>query len=104
MTSGTVKFQSFRPANQQAEGNDGVMKILQILSGTVCTLRGNHEFNGWESCLCMLILTLNPNIRIHEVIEAVPYGGGQMDCVSILNATANLGYESHTVDTTLGRI
>ena len=76
---------------------DGVNKLLQTLNSTVWAGRINVENTPWEKFLCEIIISMNPKIRIMDVIESIPHRSFSMDLVGLLNAMANLGYASKKI-------
>jgi ATP-binding cassette subfamily C protein LapB len=45
-------------------------------------------------CLCTLLLALDPSMEIARVIESLPRRAAKIDMVDIVNALANIGYDS----------
>jgi ATP-binding cassette, subfamily C, bacterial LapB len=45
-------------------------------------------------CLCTLLLALDPTMEIARVIESLPRRGENVDTLDIINALANVGYDS----------
>ena len=67
--------------------------ILNML--TLLTKTGRDHFHSdgaWEVCLCALILKLEPNCKLHRVLEALPHERRAMDEADFLNTLAHLGY------------
>ena len=83
--------------------------ILNML--TLLTKTGRDHFHSdgaWEVCLCALILKLEPNCKLHRVLEALPHERRAMDEADFLNTLAHLGYfcrkaecEIYDIDTRL---
>ena len=45
-------------------------------------------------CLCTMLLALDPSMEIARVIESLPRRAAKIDMVDIVNALANMGYDS----------
>lgn len=52
---------------------------------------GQQGGNAWKECFCALALTLNPDCRVTEAMEALPPQMGDMDDIAVLNALAHMG-------------
>ena len=67
-----------------------ILNMLRMLSATGRT--NFTEKGAWEVCLCALILKLEPQCKVHRILEALPYDDGMMDEADVLNTMAHLGY------------
>lgn len=52
---------------------------------------------AWKNCFCALVLTLNPDSRVTETLEALPPAPDQLDETTVLNAMANMGHYARAV-------
>lgn len=106
MTSQAQILRSLRAANTPIAGveSDPVENLMESLSRTVWANNKHHERNGWEAALCKLVLSLNPNTRMIDVSEAVPYGAISLDRVGLMNTMANLGYEAKVIRSKLSDV
>lgn len=84
-------------ANQGDQKIDGITSLLNILSEVAWAGHKNHKHNAWETCLCALILGLDPKIKMLSVAEAVPYAIQSLDRVGLMNTMANLGYSAEII-------
>lgn len=72
-----------------------IQKMCSILHKT-----GRHNFipeNGFENCLCALIISFYPNCKTYKVLEALPYNITRMDLLDLLNTMARLGFYSRRI-------
>lgn len=110
MTSNVSIIKSLNPPANIVEDTKGSMELdrignlLNILSDTVWSHQAKREHNAWETCLCQMILTLDPGIRLVNVSEAIPYGMACLDHVGMMNTMANLGYTTRVMRVRLGDI
>ncbi len=62
---------------------------------------GIHAFDNvgeWESCLCALVLALEPRCRTYRFMEALPFARTDYSRTDVLNTLARLGYFSRAVE------
>ncbi len=58
----------------------------------------------WESCLCALVLALEPKCKTYRFMEALPFGRDGYDESDILNTLARLGYFSRQIPIKINEI
>lgn len=94
-------FSSRIPETDTAEdaAGDAISRLMDMLAETTRGSRGHVRMNVWDAALSALVLSLNPNIKIIDVSEAVPYGDTEFDQVGLLNTMANLGYKTERIET-----
>lgn len=76
-----------------------ILKMLDMLAKA-----GRENFNDkgvWEVCLCALVIRLEPNCKVHRILESLPYRLAQMDSADFLNTMAHLGYSCRPAETDL---
>lgn len=47
---------------------------------------------SWETCLCALVMALEPHCKTYRLLEALPYHTHPLDESAVMNAMAHLGY------------
>lgn len=53
----------------------------------------------WETCLCGLVLSLDPKCKTYQLMESLPYQAENYTIIDIMNTLANLGYFSRSLRT-----
>ncbi len=53
--------------------------------------------NGFENCLCALILAYNPSAKAYQILDALPHKDRSMGASDLLNIMARLGFYSRRI-------
>lgn len=88
-----------------SETSKAVSPVTQMMEILRKSGRDNfRESNEWESCLCALVLAIEPRCKIYRLLEALPYKKNHIDQADALNTFAHLGYFARPVTTALQNI
>lgn len=79
----------------ETTNNDPVDMVIDVLRKA--GHESFHHKNAWESCLCALVMALEPRCKTYRLLEALPYRDRHLDRVDVLNTIAGLGYFSRSV-------
>ncbi|PZQ46652.1 MAG: hypothetical protein DI551_04690 [Micavibrio aeruginosavorus] len=89
----TIKFSN--PKDVPAEKLEPVERMMKIMKDS--GIRSFQDPGTWESCLCALVLALEPKCRTYRFMEALPFNRNGYDESDVLNALARLGYFSRQI-------
>lgn len=97
MTAAQPAFSNPRDiAAKNAEPVDRMIGMMQA-SGIAAFKDAGH----WESCLCALVLALEPRCRAYRFLESLPFERECYDEQDALNTLARLGYFSRPIPVTI---
>ncbi len=74
-----------------------------LTAANVAGFHGKLKMSTWQNgegesglarCLCTLLLALDPTMEIARVVESLPRRAEAIDTLDVINALANVGYES----------
>lgn len=85
----------FNPTDLQPERLEPVDRMMAIMEQS-----GINAFQGpgeWESCLCALVLALEPKCKTYQFMEALPSGRKNYSEADVMNVMAHLGYFSRRI-------
>lgn len=97
MIADQAKFSN--PRDIPVDRLEPVERMIKIMQQSGVQAFGDCDL--WESCLCALVLALEPRCRTYRFLEALPYGRASYDEPDVLNTLARLGYFSRQVPVTI---
>jgi ATP-binding cassette, subfamily C, bacterial LapB len=91
-----IRAKKFENAKDvQAERLEPVERMVKIMEQS--GIKAFENCGAWESCLCALVLALEPRCRTYRLLESLPFARTSYDEQDVLNTLARLGYFSRTV-------
>lgn len=93
----SAKFNN--PRDVPADRLEPVERMIKIMAQS--GVKAFEECGLWESCLCALVLALEPKCRTYRFLEALPFNRASYDESDVLNTLARLGYFSRQVPVTI---
>lgn len=85
----------FNPKDIPAEKLEPVESMIKTMRQS--GISAFEDCGPWESCLCALVLALDPKCRTYRLLECLPYGRHIYDESDVLNTLARLGYFSKQI-------
>lgn len=77
-----------RPVDQRLPQVDRL--LVQLRRSRWNNLAGDSM--PWANALCTMILALNTRLKLHQIVDALPYRTDSVTKIEALNALANLGF------------
>ncbi len=91
--------QFFNPKDVPAQRLEPVERMIKIMQTS--GIKAFENCDQWESCLCALVLALEPKCKTYRLLECLPFDRHSFDESDVLNTLARLGYFSRTIDINL---
>ncbi|MFA5593543.1 MAG: peptidase domain-containing ABC transporter [Micavibrio sp.] len=82
----------YDPLKDPPEKLEPVWQMIDIMRRS--GVRAFEGENAWSSCLCALVLALDPRCKTYRLLQSLPYGKDSYDEMDILDTLARLGYFS----------
>lgn len=87
------------PKEIPAERLEPVERMIKIMQQS--GVKAFQDCGVWESCLCALVLALEPRCRTYRFLESLPYNRDSYDQPDVLDTLARLGYFSRQLPVTI---
>jgi ABC-type bacteriocin/lantibiotic exporter with double-glycine peptidase domain len=83
------------PKDVSIDRLEPVERMIKIMQKS--GVKAFENCGEWESCLCALVLALEPRCRTYRFLETLPYERDSYDDKDVLNTLARLGYFSRQI-------
>lgn len=83
------------PRETTSENLEPIERMILLMQQA--GIRAFEQCGPWETCLCALVLALDPKCRTYRLLESLPANRSSYNEEDVLNILARLGYFSRTI-------